>query len=170
MRLPAPLWADENIRHFSSDPCCAVVQPGHCLAVAQQASAGQTKCKITVCSRRRIPQRATESTFAPPPLFAQFSRFSSVQPRCPGNARTKTGQDRASKGPRKNKFVFYGAEALSEILLPLARRERRAYPASGSVRSEQRSQRAKGPAGKYEVIFVQPLIGQNQLGPEFAVY
>ena len=39
----------------------------------------------------------------------------------------------------------------------LARRERRAYPASGSVRSEQRSQRAKGPAGKCEVIFARSL-------------
>src|SRR5215469_15463358 len=36
---------------------------------------------------------------------------------------------------------------------PLARRERRAYPASGSVRSEQRSQRAKDQARRAEVIF-----------------
>ena len=36
---------------------------------------------------------------------------------------------------------------------PLARRERGAYPGSGSGTSEQRSWRPKGPAGKCEVIF-----------------
>ena len=40
---------------------------------------------------------------------------------------------------------------------PLARRERRAYPVSGSVRSEQRSQRAKGQARIGEVIFSRSL-------------
>ncbi len=40
---------------------------------------------------------------------------------------------------------------------PLARRERRAYPARGSVRSEQRSPRPKEPAGKCEVILALPL-------------
>ena len=40
---------------------------------------------------------------------------------------------------------------------PPARRERRAYPARGSVRNEQRSPRPKEPAGKCEVIFARPL-------------
>ena len=40
---------------------------------------------------------------------------------------------------------------------PLARRERRAYPANGSVRSKQRSQRAKDQARKGEVIFSRSL-------------
>ncbi len=40
---------------------------------------------------------------------------------------------------------------------PPARRERRAYPAHGSVRSEQRSPRPKEPSGKCEVIFARPL-------------
>ena len=39
----------------------------------------------------------------------------------------------------------------------LARRERRAYPAVGSVRSEQRSQRAKDQARNGEVIFPRSL-------------
>jgi hypothetical protein len=39
---------------------------------------------------------------------------------------------------------------------PSARRKRRAYPARGSVRSEQRSPRPKEPAGKCEVIFARP--------------
>jgi hypothetical protein len=39
----------------------------------------------------------------------------------------------------------------------LARRERRAYPASGSVRSEPRSQRPKDQAGNAEVIFARSL-------------
>ncbi len=39
---------------------------------------------------------------------------------------------------------------------PPARRERRAYPARGSVRNEQRSPRPKEPAGKCEVIFARP--------------
>ncbi len=43
-----------------------------------------------------------------------------------------------------------------EFWLP-ARRERRAYPARGYVRSEQRSPRPKEPAGKCEVIFARPL-------------
>ncbi len=42
---------------------------------------------------------------------------------------------------------------LAQGFWPLARRERRAYPASGSVRSEQRCQRPKGPARKCEVVF-----------------
>ncbi len=43
-----------------------------------------------------------------------------------------------------------------EFWLP-ARRERRAYPARGYVRSEQRSPRPKEPAGKCEIIFARPL-------------
>ena len=40
---------------------------------------------------------------------------------------------------------------------PPARRARRAYPARGSVSSEQRSPRPKEPAGKCEVVFARPL-------------
>ncbi len=40
---------------------------------------------------------------------------------------------------------------------PPARRERRAYPANGSVRSEQRRPRSKEPVGKCEVICARPL-------------
>ena len=40
---------------------------------------------------------------------------------------------------------------------PPARPARRAYPARGSVSSEQRSPRPKEPAGKCEVIFPRPL-------------
>ena len=46
---------------------------------------------------------------------------------------------------------------MAQEFWPLARRERRAYPGSGSVRSEQRSRRAKGPARKGEVIFARSL-------------
>src|ERR1700722_12316723 len=40
---------------------------------------------------------------------------------------------------------------------PLARRERRAYPAHGSVRSEQRSQRPKDQARMGKFILARPL-------------
>ena len=46
---------------------------------------------------------------------------------------------------------------MAQEFWPPARRERRAYPARGSVRSEQRSPRPKEPAGKCEVIFTRPL-------------
>ncbi len=46
---------------------------------------------------------------------------------------------------------------------PPARRERRAYPARGSVRSEQRSPRPKEPAGKCEVVFARPLSYEQYL-------
>jgi hypothetical protein len=58
---------------------------------------------------------------------------------------------------------------MAQEFCPLARRERRAYPASGSVRSEQRSQRAKGQARIAEVVFARSLKqkshSQRRLGP-----
>jgi hypothetical protein len=46
---------------------------------------------------------------------------------------------------------------MAQEFCPLARRKRRAYPGSGSVRSEQRSQRAKGQARIAEVVFARSL-------------
>jgi len=46
---------------------------------------------------------------------------------------------------------------MAQEYCPLARRKGRAYPASGSVRSEQRSQRAKGQARIAEVVFARSL-------------
>jgi hypothetical protein len=49
------------------------------------------------------------------------------------------------------------SQIVAQGFWPLARRERRAYPASGSVRSEQRSQRAKDQARICEVIVARSL-------------
>jgi hypothetical protein len=46
---------------------------------------------------------------------------------------------------------------MAQEFCPLARRKRRAYPASGSVRSEQRSQRSKDQARIAEVVFARSL-------------
>jgi hypothetical protein len=46
---------------------------------------------------------------------------------------------------------------MAQEFCPLARRKRRAYPASGSVRSEQRSQRSKDHARIAEVVFARSL-------------
>src|ERR1700730_11117613 len=61
--------------------------------------------------------------------------------------------DRTSlRGLAKIKLPF-----MAQGFWPLARRERRAYPAHGSVRSEQRSQRPKDQARMGKVILARPL-------------
>jgi hypothetical protein len=52
---------------------------------------------------------------------------------------------------------------MAQEFCPLARRKRRAYPGSGSVRSEQRSERAKGQARIAEVVLARSL-SQNPVG------
>src|SRR6202163_117928 len=56
------------------------------------------------------------------------------------------------RGLAKIKLPF-----MAQGFWPLARRERRAYPAHGSVRSEQRSQRPKDQARMGKVILARPL-------------
>src|ERR1700722_19380457 len=56
------------------------------------------------------------------------------------------------RGLAKIKLPF-----MAQGFWPLARRERRAYPAHGSVRSEQRSQRPKDQARMGDFILARPL-------------
>jgi len=59
-------------------------------------------------------------------------------------------------------FILRDCEKINSVIMaqefcPPARRKRRAYPASGSVKSEQRSLRAKGQARIAEVVFARSL-------------
>jgi hypothetical protein len=57
---------------------------------------------------------------------------------------------------------------MTQSFWSLARRERRAYPASGSVRSEPRSQPPKDQARNAEVIFARSLGAKPTISTENA--
>ena len=123
---------------------CATIQPGpedfRDLAVASRwigTSAGRTKCEITVCARRRIPQRATEKTFAPPRYLLNsqdfhrarawhrhvalgLSHFAGVPPRQPKVAGTGlgrlVGQLPASLTTRTQRAVSQAGPPVRQVL------------------------------------------------------
>jgi hypothetical protein len=74
---------------------------------------------------------------------------------CNGGARITQGK--SGKCSRLRDRAKINSVIMAQEFSPLARRKRRAYPASGSVRSEQRSQWAKGQARIAEVVFARSL-------------
>src|SRR5882757_5462695 len=95
-------------------------------------------------------------------------RFACEPPESRGKKRKACGNVEPIHGSIQNIRFSIPLRGLAKIKLPfmaqgfwpLARRERRAYPAHGSVRSEQRSQRPKDQARMGKVILARPLSGR----------
>jgi hypothetical protein len=155
-----------NFVAFCSRVCAHLLVPR-----SRRGEVGWSKvCGMFVPIReiRVFPSRITQFPITHPSIHQ-----STNPPIQPSNHPPSPGKTQTPKNPVKHKETQRNTKKHSFLKLrdrakidsvfmaqrfwSLARRERRAYPASGFVRSEPRSQRPKDQAGNAEVIFARSL-------------